>query len=382
MLQARTAFLLNRLWKRTDLMHGMIAPNCARTGRPKPRLSLLVLAVALFWTAPAWALMFPLSTVDGHWMPTDADGVQITALRAELVPSASETHELIWLLDATMVVRNNSGESVQLNLAIPNEWSRNEGRFDPTPADFWGEIFVNGTLLESEVVAISPNPAFQNVSYRSVRTAPMTLGSDRAAHVRVRYALPAVQGEHGEMGVDLPFHLRALWDGAIDFGNITLEWTDQMYAFRSNLSAYSLYTNRAEWFLINFEPDTDMQVRFLPRPAIFNMVIETFECPTPQELFDRVSAGDMELIRDMLSAYSVDRLDVCSDVPQALAGSESAARNSGLLELDLEQFAGEESGLTGPLVRVREDYRSSDLTDLEAVYVRFLEQELAARRQQ
>ena len=54
MLQARTAFLLNRLWKRTDLMHGMIAPNCARTGRPKTRLSLLVLAVALFSGVVVW----------------------------------------------------------------------------------------------------------------------------------------------------------------------------------------------------------------------------------------------------------------------------------------------------------------------------------------
>lgn len=346
------------------------------------RLSTTALLACLLFSTPAFGLGVPLDQIDGQWAPCKADDVQLVGLRMSLIPSMDDQRdELVWMLDATLVIRNFATEDMTVNLGVPNVWSAADYSVSGTTADFWGEAFVNGTQVATEVVPLVTNPAHTAVSYRSARLFGVPLGPGQSAHVRVRYALPAEESEDGEQQLVIPFHLRPLWDGVIEYGVISVRWHDRIFSFRTNLPSYALYSDRAEWFVRAFEPNTDLEIRFLSRQTVFLMVARGLGCPMPWEVMDRVAEGSAEPIETMLAVYTTDALEMCAALPLALHGSAEAARQMGLNDLTIERFAPEGSEMSGPLLVVDPDFDVASLSESEGIYVRFLRQELARREE-
>lgn len=344
--------------------------------------ALIALLLALIATnpTPAEALGYPVTRSGDRWTPTRVEDVVISSLRVEVVPARDrqrETH--VWWVDETLLLRNDGAESVSLTLAVPNAWSATAIDVAAGPDDFWAEAFVNGRRVETTLERLAVNPAHPSVTYRTGRLLSLELGPTESAHVRLAFGLPIEQAELGERGLRFPFHLRPLWGGAVEAGVILLRWSDDFYAFRANLPAYALYRDRAEWFVRAFEPSRSLDVEFLPRQAVFQMVAREIGCPTPWELMDRISEGNQEPVRAMLSSYDSAQLSLCADLPAALRGSVRAAERSGLRDLDLTQFAPPNSGISGPLVRPDPDFLEADLSERERIYDRFLRQEVSNR---
>ena len=336
----------------------------------------------LLFSSPAFGLGIPLDQIDGHWAPSKADNVQLVALRMSLVPSMDDQRgQVIWLLDATLVLRNFGAEDITLDVGVPNVWSATDYSVDRSADDFWGEAYVNGEQMATEVVRLVINPAHSAVRYRSARRFQVPMTAGQSAHVRVRYALPAEESEFGEQELAIPFHLRPLWDGVIEHGVISVRWHDRIFSFRTNLPSYALYSDRAEWFVRAFEPNDDLEIRFLSRQTVFRMVAQGFGCPMPWEVMDRVAEGSTESIEAMLAEYTTDVLEMCAALPLALDGSAEAARQIGLNELRIERFAPEQSELSGPLLIADPSFDAASLSDSEGIYVRFLRQELLRREE-
>lgn len=349
--------------------------------RTKTTISFVLLALFASMPRPTTAQVIPLEQIGSEWTPVELDGVQIVCLRLTVHPSYDEEQgHSMWTVDQTLVVRNQGSESQALHLGIPDAWSLDDPSVHYEPRDFWAEAYSNGAPLEEETVAIVPNPAHPAIVFRAAQMVEIFLESGETSHLRFLFALPGETTDQGERRLSFPFHLRRLWDGPVDFGVIIVRWGDRVFSFRSNLSAYALYDDRAEWFLWGFEPDTDLEVQFLPRQSVFYMLAEHTGCPMPWEVVDRISDGNMEGIRDMLSAYDADVLEFCAELPAVLLGSQAAARRSGLTEMQLEQFAPQDSGLTGPVFVLDPDFRDEDLSQPEAMYGRCLRQEVEARQ--
>lgn len=342
---------------------------------------VLPVAVVAILSAEVAALGIPLTRVEGEWAPALAHDIQIVAMRMEVIPSMDDSaDQLVWVLDTTLVVRNFGSTEQTLEMGIPNIWSANDSSVTPDLQEFWGEAFVNGVPAETEVVRLIRSPAHLQVTYRAAKRFSFDLGPDESAQLRFRYALPSAEGDGPEVRLLLPFHLRTLWDGAIDHGSITVRWTGRMNSFRTNLPSYALYPDRAEWFVRGFEPENDLEVRFLPRQALFVMVAREMSCPMPWELMDRVTAGDPAEVTAMLEPYPSDVLDICASLPPLLRGSEAAARQIGLNNLTIERFAPEGSGFSGPLFVPDPDFAMDQLSESEGIYVRFLRQTIDGRQ--
>ena len=346
------------------------------------RLTTTAILACLLYCSPAFSIGIPLEQIEDRWVPVRADDVQLVALRMSVVPSMDDqTEQLVWLLDASFVVRNFGSEDITLHLGVPNAWSARDYSITASTEDFWGEAFVNGAQVVTEVVALAPSPAHSEINYRSARRFQVSLTAGLSAHVRVRYALPVDESDYGEQQLSIPFHLRSLWDGAIDYGVISVRWHDRMFSFRTNLPSYALYGDRAEWFVRGFEPDDDLIVRFLSRRTVFELVARGLGCPMPWEVMDRVTEGNSEPIEEMLSEYTTDVLEMCAALPLMLRGSQEAAGQMGLSGLTIERFAPNGSELTGPLFFLDPDFRPESVTDTEGIFIRFLRQELARREE-
>jgi hypothetical protein len=329
---------------------------------------------------PAFAIGLPIERFEGYWMPTVSERVQITRLRVNVVPSlGADGEDLLWLVDETMVLRNQGTDHVDLNIGIPNAWSNDTARLFDESEPFWAEAYVNGQRVRTQIADLIRNPAIPFVEYRTVRRFEVALDPGEAAHVRLRFALPASTSDAGEVELALPFHLRPLWNGPVESGQIVVLWTDRMFGLRSNLGAYAQYEDRIEWFVHAFEPETDLELRFLPRSTVFQLVARDMGCPMPWEVVDRVSEGNPEHMQTMLAPYPLDRLRICASLPAALRGSAAAATETGLDAMTLDQYAPLHSGVTGPVWILNPEYDPEDLSDLEAIYVRFLRQEVANR---
>jgi hypothetical protein len=349
-------------------------------GRIGVLLVVSLLCGLLLPARSASSMVFPLSQVGDRWTPARESGTQITSLRLELYPARDPaTEELVWWVDETLVLRNHGSEAVALELAVPNVWSARDASVTHVPADFWAEAFVNGRAVETTPITLVANPAHGSVTVRSARRFPVRLGPGESAHVRVLFALP-LDRTGDENRLVFPFHLRGLWDGPIEAGVIVLRWSDQLFGLRTNLPAYAQYRDRVEWFVRSFEPTSDLDVRFLSRGAVFELVAREFGCPRPWELVDRVAEGDPALVRHMLASYRDDQLDLCAELPAALRGSLVAADRAGITHLDLARFAPAGTSWTGPLVLADPTFTPDALTDSEQLYRRFLRNELEARR--
>jgi len=345
--------------------------------------TIVTIAALLLTGATAWSFGFPITRIESEWTPVRADDLQILALRMELVPSMDdEREERMWVVDQTMVVRNGAETGQSLNIALPNFWSMNDPVRGARAEDFWGEAFVNGRPAETDVVHLVPNPAHSGVAYRSAKRFEVEIAAGETAHIRLRMALPADSVAEGEERLVVPFSLRELWDSSIEFGLISLSWTDRMYAFRSNLPSYALYSRQAEWFVHDFSPRSDLEVRFMPQRSVFLMVADDLGCPPERELVDRVSEGSFDAVDSMLETYPTDVLETCRALPAAMAGSLGEARGAGLEALDLSQFAPEGSEISGPLVTVDPGYREARLDNRSQMYRRFLGRELERRAQE
>jgi len=341
-------------------------------------LSLLALLAA---ERSSSSLGMPLERVDEYWTPTSAETVSITAMRLEIVPSRDPVADvLMWSVDETLALFNHGAEEVVLSLGIPNIWSAGEPVVGEPAGDFWAEAFVNGSLAETEIVRVVPNPSHPEVDYGVARKFTVRIPAASSAYVRLMFALPAGSTAAGESRLLYPFQLRELWDGDIEFGTIVVRWRDRVFSFRTNLPGYALYADRAEWFLRQFRPSDELDIRFLPRLAVFRLVGESLGCPMPWEIVDRVADGRPDSLRDFLAGYRTDQLELCVELPATLRGSVHAARASGLSELRLEQFADSESGISGPLFVADPDYNPDQMTESEALYTRFIRQELDTRR--
>lgn len=341
--------------------------------------SCALLAVVL--SSEAFTLPFPLSEVGGRWAPAEAGDVQITYLRVEAVPSMDDTRDsMVWSIDETVVIHNHGIEDTTLNLGVANAWSANAPSPRGTTRDFWAEAYVNGAPVRTEVVEVIPNPALSSVTYRTAKRFELSIDAGETAHVRVRFALPAETADIGEVELVLPFHLRALWDGPIDFGNLSVMWSTEIFSFRTNLPGYALYRDGAEWFVRGFQPDSDLRVRFLPRQATFALVARDLGCPMPWEVLDRVSEGNLDPVRDMLGTYETERLRRCAALPAILRGSAADAESAGLANRTLDEFAPMGSEITGPLLLADPGYSEAVLTESERIYAGFLTQEILARQ--
>jgi hypothetical protein len=352
-----------------------------------PRPLRILPAAALVWAAlvlppqPAEGLGIPLTRNEGHWTPTRLDRIAILGMRLTIVPAMDEAQErVVWTVDETLEVFNSAAETQVLSIGIPNGWSAEADVLSDGPQDFWGEAWVNGVRQATEVVNVVPNPAHPGIAYRQARHFEVRLEPGQAAHLRMRFGLPAAPSSLGERTLRYPFRLRPLWGGAISSGVVLIRWTDQMYGFRSNLAAYSHYGDRVEWFVRDFEPASDLEIEFLPRQAVFTMVARAIRCPMPWEVLDRVADGDQLALQEMLAPYTTDQLEMCAALPPTLRGSVVDAESSGFDELDLAQFSPANSGLSGPIFIEDPDYDASRLGESESLYVRFLRQELANRR--
>ncbi|MBN1946535.1 MAG: hypothetical protein JW797_12750 [Bradymonadales bacterium] len=345
-------------------------------------LALLGLLVALAsFAAEAWSLGIPLTRLEEQWTCTDVDQVQITGLFLTVIPSIDEgSGEMVWTVDETFLLRNYNQNPVTIDLGIPNAWLDSEP--DPTRGerDFWAAAYLNGTQVTTEVVRLVRNPAFPQIGYRQARRFQLTIEADRFVQVRLQFALPAPTTEVGQQLLSYPFQIGQLFHRSVEHGVVLVKWPEPMFGFRTNLPAYSLYRDRAEWFLRAFEPRAALEVRFLPRAQVFRMVGEQLRCPMPWEVTDRLSEGSMEAIREMLDPYDSERLAMCGALPATLLGSRSDALAGGLADLRLEQFAPGDSQISGPLFILNPAYDPVQMTDAEAVYSRVLAQELARRR--
>lgn len=345
--------------------------------------STLAICLLLGLSAPltASAIGIPLALVEGEWTPTRLRGIEVGAMRMELAPSMDdERDQLVWLLDTTFVVRNTSTDPQTLTIGIPNAWSIEDFSVRSNLEDFWGEAFINGAEVGTEVVRLVANPAHQEVAYRAVRPFEVRLDGNDSAHVRLRYALPSSTSEHDEQQVVVPMHLRKLWNTPIEFGLVSLSWTDRMFSFRTNLSSFALYGNRVEWFVQGFEPETDLEVRFLSRRAVLLMVSRRMGCPMPWEVMDRVTEGRPDLLEETLQTVPTDVLEMCAALPAMLRGSQGALRHMGLNDPTIQDFAPEGSDLRGPLFIHDPTYRADRLNQSEGIYVRFLTGEVERRR--
>jgi hypothetical protein len=365
-------------------------PPLTAKAMTKPRknrapAALLAALIALGAAAQADAIPLPVQALEEQWTPTRARSARVLAVRMDIAPSVDdESGTRMWIVDETAVVLNEAREAVTLDLLLPDAWSAaaTPGTLAPSRAgsDFWGEVFVNGRRVESDVVGVALNPAHPGITYRNGRQFSVSLGAEQSAHVRMRYALPAVRSDAGEERLVIPFRERTLWEGAIDFGTITVRWMNRMFALRTNLPSYAAYGDRVEWFLRAFSPEGDLELRFLPHSSAFAMVAEAMSCPTVGELTDRLADSDPATVDMMLEEYPTDVLEVCAALPAALGGSAAAARSAGLDSVDLSRFAPEDSGISGPLVEPVEGYSDALLSPAERMYRHYLLNEIGRRR--
>jgi hypothetical protein len=347
------------------------------------KYTLLVVFMGLSFLinqGPVQAFGVPLTRIEESWFPAEAENIRVAGIRVSVVPSIdSDSGEHLWLIDETMLVKNTLEEPFTFHLAAPNMWSA-EGRTDlEEPQDFWTEAFVNGQQVETHLIELAPNPQHYEVNYRSARRFHVTMRPSEAIHVRLRFAIPQETHESGEIGLNLPFGLRRLWDGTIDFGLITVRWSAPMFAFRTNLPTYALYRDRVEWFLREFSPEEDIEMRFLSHHGALSILIRGLNCPQPWLLLSHVEAGDTGAIEELLELYSGENLLSCAALPSVLYGSLEDARQAGLELMRFESFSEPESNITGPIFWPDPEFSIDKLSEAERIYRQFLLQNLEQR---
>ena len=329
---------------------------------------------------PVQAFGVPLTRIEENWFPAEAENIRVAGIRVSVVPSVdNENGELLWLVDETMLVKNTLEEPFTFHVAVPNMWSEAGGAGLEEPQDFWAEAFVNGQEVETHLIELAPNPQHYDVTYRSGRRFHVAMRPSEAIHVRLRFAIPQDSFESGEIGLNLPFGLRRLWDGTIDFGLITVRWSAPMFSFRTNLPTYALYRDRVEWFLKDFSPEADIEMRFLSHQGAFSVLVRGLNCPQPWLLLPHVETGDMAAVEELLVLYNRENLRSCAALPSVLNGSLEDARETGMELMRFESFTEADSNIAGPIFWSDPGFSEESLSESERLYRQLLLQHLEQR---